>query len=344
MIRHKKRIPVLQIITIGLLPSFLKIIYYRLKGYQIGKKVHLGLGCIIDGVNVNIGEGTRIGYFTIIRAKIITIDRFVLIGSMSFLETETLEIGEDTRVREKVYIHGLVGPGSRFKIGKRSIIQMAFINPVMPIIIGDNVAIGGHALLFTHGSWLSELDGFPVNFAPITIGNNVYIAWRVTIVPGVNIGDNVVIGAHSLVNKNIPSNSMAAGCPARIIKENYPSQKPDEEKRKILEKIIVSFIDFVKYNGMKVEKKAVSNGLWYIIYRKNKKYKLIFTCDSEKHHHQVSDSVQIYFHCQADIKQNNNNKCMLIDIDNNLRFGKSKIGEEFVKYVSRYGLRFDRAD
>ena len=43
--------------------------------------------------------------------------------------------------------------------------------------------------------------------------------WNVIVLPGVNIGDNVVIGAGSVVNKDIPSNSMAVGIPCKVIKK-----------------------------------------------------------------------------------------------------------------------------
>ena len=55
-------------------------------------------------------------------------------------------------------------------------------------------------------------------FGPISIGNNVFIGNNVIILPGVTVGDNVVIGAGAVVTKNIPSNSVCAGVPARVIK------------------------------------------------------------------------------------------------------------------------------
>ncbi|WP_255402065.1 DapH/DapD/GlmU-related protein [Prevotella sp. tc2-28] len=53
----------------------------------------------------------------------------------------------------------------------------------------------------------------------IKIGRNVWIGDKVSIFGGVTIGDNVIIGAGSIVTHDIPSNSMAAGMPARIIKQ-----------------------------------------------------------------------------------------------------------------------------
>lgn len=53
---------------------------------------------------------------------------------------------------------------------------------------------------------------------PIVLGDNVYVGNNVIILPGVTIGSNVVIGAGAVVTKDIPSNSVAVGIPARVIK------------------------------------------------------------------------------------------------------------------------------
>lgn len=53
------------------------------------------------------------------------------------------------------------------------------------------------------------------------IGNNVWIGEKATILPGVHIGDSVVIAANSVVTKDIPSFSVAAGVPAQIVKTYY---------------------------------------------------------------------------------------------------------------------------
>ncbi|ACT91327.1 acyltransferase [Dyadobacter fermentans] len=69
----------------------------------------------------------------------------------------------------------------------------------------------------------------------VTIGDNVYLGYGTIILPGVTIGDNVVVGAMSVVTKDIPSNSVAVGIPARVIKttdEYYQKIQKDVRETK----------------------------------------------------------------------------------------------------------------
>lgn len=89
------------------------------------------------------------------------------------------------------------------------------------IKIGSNVHIVSGCNFVNHdGGVLILRDKFPdLELTDrITIGDNVYIGLNCTILPGVNIGSNVIIGAGSIVTKSIPPNSVAAGVPARVIK------------------------------------------------------------------------------------------------------------------------------
>lgn len=89
------------------------------------------------------------------------------------------------------------------------------------ITLGNNVHLTDGIRFLTHdGGTLLFREQIPdlEITKPIIIGNNVYIGNNVIILPGVTIGNNVVIGAGAVVSKNIPDNSVAAGVPARVVK------------------------------------------------------------------------------------------------------------------------------
>lgn len=91
---------------------------------------------------------------------------------------------------------------------------------IAPVHIGDWVMIGPNTLITTVGHPLSP-RGRRARLGkgePVTIGNDVWIGGNVTILPGVTIGDNVVIGAGAVVSRDIPSNSLALGVPARVVR------------------------------------------------------------------------------------------------------------------------------
>ncbi len=99
------------------------------------------------------------------------------------------------------------------------------------VTFGDNVFIAPNCVFTTAGHPIdAEQRNAGLEIAlPITVGNNVWIGTNVSVLPGVTIGDNCVIGAGSVVNKDIPDNVVAAGNPCRVIrkitaqdKEKYP--------------------------------------------------------------------------------------------------------------------------
>ncbi|MCK1485645.1 acyltransferase [Bradyrhizobium sp. 193] len=100
------------------------------------------------------------------------------------------------------------------------LINVDFSTEPYLITLGDHVS--ATATRFeTHdgGVWVFR-DEFPnIDVVrSIRVGNNVFIGYGTIILPGVTIGDNVVIGAGSVVAKSIPSNTVAAGIPASVIK------------------------------------------------------------------------------------------------------------------------------
>jgi len=89
------------------------------------------------------------------------------------------------------------------------------------VTIGDNVLLGPNVGLYTAGHPLDleqRIKGYEYAY-PISIGNNVWIGAGVSIVPGMTVGDNTVIGAGSVVTKDIPANVLAVGNPCKAIRE-----------------------------------------------------------------------------------------------------------------------------
>ena len=172
-------------------------------------------------------------------------------------------LGKNSRIYYPCKLWG--GGQKRISIGNNTIIQSYCIlgcwekygedNFTPSIIIGDNCNIGEHAHLSSinkitignglltgryvyigdnsHGGFSPEESSIPPIYrklkskGPVAIGNNVWIGDKASILGGVHVGDNVIIGANSVVTKDIPSNTIVAGVPAKIIKQLEICQNQD---------------------------------------------------------------------------------------------------------------------
>ena len=96
-----------------------------------------------------------------------------------------------------------------------------------PVTFGDNVFIAPNCAFYTAGHPLDPVErNKGLEYArPITVGHNVWIGGNVCVLPGVSIGDNCVIGAGSVVVRDIPANSVAVGNPCKVIKHLPPSSQ-----------------------------------------------------------------------------------------------------------------------
>lgn len=92
---------------------------------------------------------------------------------------------------------------------------------VCPITIGDDVLLAPNVGIYTAGHTLDpqlrKVTGGEFG-QPVVIGNNVWVGANVSILPGVTIGDDTVIGAGSVVTKDIPAGVLATGNPCRVIR------------------------------------------------------------------------------------------------------------------------------
>lgn len=126
--------------------------------------------------------------------------------------------GRDVIVKSRAYFgtgDGLI-VGDRSQIGQGSRIGHG-------VVLGCDVIMGPDVVIFTGGHAYADPDN-PINLQgatpnrPVVVGDDVWIGTRVIVMPGVQIGAGAVVGAASVVTKDVPPYAVVAGNPARVIK------------------------------------------------------------------------------------------------------------------------------
>jgi len=204
----------------------------------IGEGVSIGEGTRFSGGHLVIGAGSTIGRHVEVHVtKELALGINAKIGDYAIIRGREIRIGREAYANH----HAEIGGGSCFEETSQldvgdwfHIGSYAMVNTAMPVRIGSEVGLGRMTNIYTHGAYLSELDGFPVKFSPVSIGSRVWIP-SATVNPGVRIGDDVVIGVGSVVTRDIPSGSLALGVPCKILKEGaFPApETPSEAVRKV---------------------------------------------------------------------------------------------------------------
>lgn len=126
----------------------------------------------------------------------------------------------NARLFEKYLRYKGIKIGNNCYWGKMNTISIDFSRPSL-VEIGDNVRINYGFTLMTHDGSNMVLrrvyKDFVSSSGHVKIGNNVYFGRWCTVLKGVTIGDNCIIGYGSIVTRDIPSNSVAIGRPAKVI-------------------------------------------------------------------------------------------------------------------------------
>jgi len=342
----------------GFLPSFLKTRYYKwFKGYKIGKGFKLSFFSYISSPKVVIGSHCRIGPFTFIEASHeINFGNYISISMLTNIRTGSIFIDNDTEIMDHVRIGGIHTQNSTIRIGKRvGIFPYAYINPSHEITLEDGVGVGGQSHLFTHGAWLSKYDGFPVKYAPITLKKNVWLGWRVTILPGVTVGENSIIQADTLVTKNVPENSIASGNPATI-RNLYIFKYKTEQKYKIIKEIMLDYLEYMNYLGIKGEYHPSESFTKIIMFKKSNKpdfeiliWHSIFSVEMNEIIKQIQKETkniviilfesQVYERIESSLK---NGLINYFDLENKMLYGKlNEYSLDVRIFLQRFGITFD---
>ena len=210
------------------LPSPLKVGLMKLAGAKIGKKVRIGFGSVVMAdsfKDVEIGDYSFVRNFTIIICR-------------------EVKLGRHTQVAMKNWIwgSGRLVCGDKCYFGAECRIDLR----TNDLVMGEHSGFTTGCMVYTHTHFNSYVLGFMHRSAPVRMGNNVFVGLRTIILPGVNLADNVVVGAASVVTRDIPTNSFACGDPCRVVGEygKFIDKVDDGEAHRRVTKVGEDMVDF----------------------------------------------------------------------------------------------------
>ena len=137
------------------------------------------------------------------------------------LRSVGVEIGRGTVIAGALDLVGHTDPRRNFSIGEHGFVNAGcHVDASARVTIGDHVAIARDVLIITHthavgsaGRRAAELVSSPVH-----VGNGCWIGARVTVLPGVTIGDGAVVAAGAVVVDDVPPDAVVAGVPSRVVR------------------------------------------------------------------------------------------------------------------------------
>jgi acetyltransferase-like isoleucine patch superfamily enzyme len=150
-----------------------------------------------------------------------------------------LSVGEDSIIHANLVFED---SGGEIRIGSRTFIGRSHLICYRSIIVGDDINMSWGITVVDHDShstkWEERRDDVRewghgrknwqhVAHAPVVIGNKAWVGFNVSILKGITIGEGAVIGACSVVTRDIPPYCVAAGNPAKVIRSLSPSSDAD---------------------------------------------------------------------------------------------------------------------
>ncbi|SER74967.1 transferase hexapeptide (six repeat-containing protein) [Streptomyces sp. yr375] len=252
----------------------------------LAEDVVIGPGTVLVGDRIEIAGGTVIGAGCDVRASHIRIGpRSEFDHGVRVLVAEEFSVGAAARMAQGVRITcrsftagnllyfgdgAVVGYGgtmtstAHVSIGSRVTIgQHSILNANLPITIGNNVGTGSYLSVWTHGYHFGHgpLDGFETAYAPVTVEDNVWLGFQITLLPGVSVGQNTMVAAGAVVARSLPENVMAAGVPAKVKKTITAQRLASDEAVKAVTAVVDRWAEELRWKGHHVSHRS-SDGVW----------------------------------------------------------------------------------
>lgn len=207
-------------------------LFIRAERIQLGENVRFGTKIHVDlRGNFRLGDYSRLGDDVRIEGRNVIIGRH-------FYQSSGLVVGLNRRNF----------PDANLTVGDRCTFHNNHIDLMREVTIGNDVGLSPDVTIYTHGYWLSVLEGFPAKHLPVVIKDGVIVGYRTTIVAGVTIGERAIIGAQSVVVGDVEPLCVYAGNPAMKVRT---ITKPTEiERRKILTTLVEEYRRFMEYRGI----------------------------------------------------------------------------------------------
>lgn len=205
----------------------------------------------IEAPEICLGENTSFGHNIDIKVRgVFKLGGHSRLGDDVFIRANNAVFGQHLYHSRGLRVGGggYTNPTANLTIGDRCTIHNNYLNIAEPIKIGDDVGLSLDVSIQTHGYWLSVFEGFPAKFAGVRIGRGTIVGYRTTILPGVTIGEEVVIGACSVVTKNLPDRQIYVGNPARPIKGIRPLSP--EQSELMLAQIAHIYTSIAEHHGL----------------------------------------------------------------------------------------------
>ncbi len=171
-------------------------------------------GKVFTGSDFQCGENVVID----VAESICIGDRCVL-GDNTYISGRRVTIGDDFYGYSWEWKRLDIGRGRSddelavLTVGDRCTFHDNRIDLAREVTIGDDVGLSPEVCIYTHYYWQSPLEGYPMKYAPVAICNGAIVGFRSTVLPGVSIGANCVIGAGSVITRSLQANSVCAGVP-----------------------------------------------------------------------------------------------------------------------------------